>query len=108
MPPQNNIPTISWARSQFRLSPNNKRFICGLYSKAACRPRARKGKTRATVTLTGGECQCAAVARALITRPRLLLELNAEEQVTLILATHALDLAARMKRRFQLLNGRLA
>jgi predicted ABC-type transport system involved in lysophospholipase L1 biosynthesis ATPase subunit len=79
--------------------------------------------------LTGGERQRVAVVRDLINRPRLLLadeptgaldraaseglarlllELNTEEQVTLILATHALDLAGRMKRRFQLLDGRLA
>jgi len=39
---------------------------------------------------------------------RLLIELNREERVTLILVTHAPDLAARMKRVFQLQDGRLA
>ena len=39
---------------------------------------------------------------------RLLVELNREEQVTLMVATHALDLAEQMGRRFQLLDGRLA
>ena len=69
-----------------------------------------------------------AVVRALINRPqllladeptgaldraaaqglsRLLLELNAEEQVTLILVTHAPDLAGLMRRRYSLLDGRL-
>jgi predicted ABC-type transport system involved in lysophospholipase L1 biosynthesis ATPase subunit len=38
---------------------------------------------------------------------RLLLELNAEERVTLILVTHAPDLAAKMGRRCQMLDGRL-
>jgi lipoprotein-releasing system ATP-binding protein len=78
--------------------------------------------------LSGGERQRAAVVRALINQPRLLLadeptgaldraaagelarllvELNREERVTVILVTHAEDLAARMARRFQLVDGRL-
>jgi lipoprotein-releasing system ATP-binding protein len=78
--------------------------------------------------LSGGERQRAAVVRALINRPQLLLadeptgaldqasatalgqllvELNAEEGVTLILVTHALDLAKRMQRVMELQNGKL-
>ena len=39
---------------------------------------------------------------------RLLVELNREERVTLMVATHALDLAEQMGRRFQLRDGRVA
>jgi ABC-type lipoprotein export system ATPase subunit len=78
--------------------------------------------------LSGGERQRVAVVRALINRPRLLLadeptgsldqdtaarlvellvSLNRDEQVAVILVTHAPALAARMARRLLLRNGRL-
>lgn len=78
--------------------------------------------------LSGGERQRAAVVRALINRPQLLLadeptgaldhasatalgqlliELNQEEGVTLIVVTHAMDLARRMKRVLELQDGSL-
>jgi len=78
--------------------------------------------------LSGGERQRVAVVRALINCPRLLLadeptgaldhaaaqqlgqlliELNREEGVSLIVVTHALELARRMARVLQLKDGRL-
>ena len=78
--------------------------------------------------LSGGERQRVALARALVMAPRLLLadeptgaldhthafalmelllELNAEMHTTLIVVTHAEDCAQRMKRRMQLIDGKL-
>jgi lipoprotein-releasing system ATP-binding protein len=76
--------------------------------------------------LSGGEMQRAAVIRALINRPKLILadeptgsldkesagrmgellvELNREQETTLVVVTHSLELAGRMEHRYGLVNG---
>jgi lipoprotein-releasing system ATP-binding protein len=78
--------------------------------------------------LSGGECQRAAVVRALINQPSLiladeptgaldhenalmltdlLLELNQEQGTALIVVTHSMELASKMEKTYRLLDGKL-
>jgi lipoprotein-releasing system ATP-binding protein len=79
--------------------------------------------------LSGGECQRAAVVRALINQPsliladeptgaldhenalkltELLLELNKEQGTALIVVTHSMELASKMERVYQITDGKLS
>ena len=116
------VPTVVCADAQLRESaPDRARRLLervGLSRRLDHRPGQ----------LSGGERGRVAVVRALINQPRLLLadeptgsldrvageelarllvELNREEQVTMIVVTHAPDLAQRMGRCFQLRDGHL-
>ncbi|PKP20233.1 MAG: ABC transporter [Bacteroidetes bacterium HGW-Bacteroidetes-21] len=78
--------------------------------------------------LSGGECQRAAVVRALINQPELILadeptgsldqesaeqignllsKINIEQHVALVLVTHSMDLAGKMKTKYVLNQGKL-
>ncbi len=85
-------------------------------------------KMQKPAQLSGGECQRTAVARALINQPSilladeptgaldqhssdqladLLLQLNREENVSLIVVTHSMALASKMDKIYQLVDGKL-
>jgi lipoprotein-releasing system ATP-binding protein len=116
------VPTLACGDSKSRegASPRAERLLrrVGLWERKGHRPGE----------LSGGERQRVAVVRALINQPQLLLadeptgsldhgsaqqlgqlllELNREEGITLIVVTHAQELAQLMGRRLELKDGRL-
>jgi len=119
------VPTLAGARTGEAVTPaaaeeRAQRLLrrVGLHERLHHRPGQ----------LSGGERQRVAVVRALINQPRLLLadeptgaldrtsahdlgvllvELNREEKVTLVVVTHALDLARQMGRILELRDGQL-
>ncbi|HXP60302.1 MAG TPA: ABC transporter ATP-binding protein [Dongiaceae bacterium] len=116
------VPSLVCQESRLRLEagPRAERLLkrVGLGERLAHRPGQ----------LSGGERQRVAVVRALINQPQLLLadeptgaldpasasqlgqlllDLNHEDDVTLIVVTHARELAGRMGRVLELKNGRL-
>jgi len=130
------VPTLADVGQASRLSPSETKGRKS-ETGATPVPRARRLLDRVGLShrldhlpgqLSGGERQRVAVVRALINQPQLLLadeptgaldhasatslgqllvELNREEGVTLIVVTHALDLAKRMGRVVELRDGRL-
>jgi len=83
---------------------------------------------RKPLQLSVGECQRAAVVRALVNQPRLLLadeptgsldadnatqlgqllvELNREQELAMVVVTHSMELASRMDKVYRLISGKL-
>jgi lipoprotein-releasing system ATP-binding protein len=122
------VPTLAQDKSEIRNSGSEMETSAARAERLLKRVGLGERLHHRPGQLSGGERQRAAVVRALINRPQLLLadeptgaldqasatalgqllvELNAEEGVTLIVVTHALDLAKRMQRVMELQNGKL-
>ena len=117
------VPTLAWD------SGNSKDYLQTRAEELLARVELADRATHLPGQLSGGECQRVAVVRALINSPRLLLadeptgsldqqasaalmdllvELNRQQQLTLIVVTHSAEIAARMQRVLTLRSGKLS
>lgn len=122
------VPTLTNPKSEIRSPKSETESVAARAERLLKRVGLGERRHHRPGQLSGGERQRAAVVRALINRPQLLLadeptgaldqtsatalgqllvELNREEGVTLIVVTHALDLAQRMNRVLELQAGKL-
>ena len=91
-------------------------------------PDLGKRRAQKAGSLSGGERQRAALARAMVTQPQciladeptgnldrhtahavfdLLLEMNHSQQMSLVVVTHDIELASKMRRQYKLVDGKL-
>jgi ABC-type lipoprotein export system ATPase subunit len=117
------LPMLATKHSKIRLS-DKKLYINELMIRAGIYDLKNKYPSQ----ISGGEAQRVALVRALVNKPsilladeptgsldaknaesmgELLLEMNKEYSMTLILATHSIDIANKMSKKLHLVDGKL-